>query len=151
MLRIPPSANRLRLITIVYGMVAFFWLSVEDNNTWVVTLFGLALAVLLTTRTVFQHFSGKIIGSHYIFPGFFLVGMLMGLGTSIATIGLMFIKNALHSHLFPDYPLAHMLAILERAPIWGLAGGFLGLSLSFAWLALRRKIDGGSSDEQSRS
>jgi hypothetical protein len=144
MLRIPTFDNRLRLITITYGIVTFFWLSIEDNGVWAVTVFGLALALLLTIRAVMQKLTGKIIPSHWLLPGLALVGAMIGLGTSIATTALMLMKNALHSHLFPDYPPAQMLAILERAPVWTLAGGLIGLSLSFIWLALRREIDRGS-------
>jgi hypothetical protein len=50
----------------------------------------------------------------------------------------MFFKNARHSHLYPDYPPEQLLAMLGRAPIWMLAGAFLGLSLGLGWLALRR-------------
>jgi hypothetical protein len=48
----------------------------------------------------------------------------------------MFFKNARHGHLFPDYTLEMMLAMLSRAPAWAIAGGLFGLSLGLGWLAL---------------
>jgi len=151
MLHIPNPRQRMRWLTILYGLTAFFWLSVEDNAVWPVAIFGLFLASLLAARTLFDRVGGKTItGRHAPILGL-LIGALIGMGTSVTTAGLMLLKNALHSHLFPDYPPGQMIALLERAPVWALAGGLAGLGFSFAWIALRREISGYSDGEQSYS
>jgi lysylphosphatidylglycerol synthetase-like protein (DUF2156 family) len=66
-----------------------------------------------------------------------LMGILTGVGASLFTAGLMLFKNVRHSHIYLDFPAGLMGAILERAPVWMIAGGLLGLGIGLAWLALQ--------------
>jgi hypothetical protein len=121
-----------------YGLVLFLWFTPEDNQVWPVTLLGWGMAGLIIFMTLVNKLGGRQIPMRYAAPVGTVLGVLIGLGSSIATAGLMFFKNALHAHLFFDYPTPMMLAILERAPYWGLAGGLAGLGAALAWLALRQ-------------
>jgi hypothetical protein len=137
-LRLPERGRRVRLITIFYGILVFFWFSPEDDSILTVTILGTGLALLLVVRSILSKFGGKRIPIHWVVPGIGLSGALIGLGGSVLTALLMLLKNARHSHLFPDYPPEVMLATLERAPVWALAGAMTGLGLGLAWLALRQ-------------
>lgn len=121
-----------------YGLLLFLWFTPEDNQVWPVTLLGWGMAGLAVFMTLVNKLGGRPIPARYIAPLTLVLGVLVGLGSSIATAGLMFFKNALHAHLFFDFPTPMMLAILERAPYWGLAGGLAGLGAALAWLALRQ-------------
>jgi hypothetical protein len=59
------------------------------------------------------------------------MGGMVGAGSAALTATFMFLKTAIHSHLYPDYPIGIMLAMLERIPAWGIVGVLLGLCL---WL-----------------
>jgi hypothetical protein len=121
-----------------YGLVLFLWFSPEDNQVWPVTLLGAGMAALFAYLIVVNKLGGKLIPARYFLVGAPLLGILVGMGASVSTTGLMFFKNALHAHLFLDYPAPMLLAMLERAPIWGAAGGFCGLGAVLMWLLLRR-------------
>ncbi|MBZ0282326.1 MAG: hypothetical protein K8L97_16410 [Anaerolineae bacterium] len=126
----------LRRLMLLYGLLVFAWLSPEDNLVWPPVVLGLGLVLLLVIRWVMKTLRGRALAPREILLGAPLFGLLIGLGTSISAAGLMFFKNALHAHIFLDFPPLLMLAILERAPAWGLAGALAGLGLAFGWLVL---------------
>ena len=134
---IPRAGRWSRLIALGLGISLFFWLSLEDTTTWPVIMYGLALSLLIILLVTLDKLGGKVVAVRYILPLSTGLGILVGLGTSVAVAGLMFFKNARHGHLFPDYPAEMMIAVLQRGPGWALAGGFIGLSLALGWLALR--------------
>lgn len=139
MMRLPLPGRRTRLIALAYGMALFLWLSVEDDAVWPVTGFGLGLASLIIVLTLLDKLGGRVISVRRIPLAGMLLGALIGLATSLITAGLMFFKNAVHAHIFPDYPPGLMLSMIERAPVWSLAGGLLGLGLAWVWLALPKE------------
>lgn len=134
MLRLPRPGRRARLAGLGTGAALLLWLSVEDNHVWPAALLGAALAVLLVTLTLLHHLGGRDLPARRVVPGAALLGVAAGLAASIVAAGLMLFKNAMHAHLFPDYPPGLLLAILERAPVWAVAGGLAGLGLAFGWL-----------------
>jgi hypothetical protein len=146
MLQLPKPNRRFRLFIIGYGLVLFIWFTPEDNHVWPATVLGLGMAALLVIWNVLSKLGGKIVPRQYVVLGAVLLGVMVGAGTSVATAGLMFFKNALHAHLFVDYPTPLLLAVLERAPAWGLAGGLAGLGAALAWLSLKQDIHESSHD-----
>jgi hypothetical protein len=140
-MRLPRPGRWLRWLMLGYGVAVFIWLAVEDVSTWPVTVFGWALALLISVLITLDKLGGRRLAARRapLLSGF--VGLTVGLGSSVAVTVLMFFKNARHGHLFPDYPPGMMLAMLERAPVWAAAGGLIGLGLGLGWLALRRGHD----------
>jgi hypothetical protein len=138
MFKIPVRSRGLRWLALGYGLIVFLWLSPEDTRIAPVVMLGLGLSALLVILTITGSLGGRQIPALYVIPGGLALGAITGVGTAITTTGLMLIKNGLHAHFFLDYPPNLMLAILERAPIWGIAGGLIGLSLAFIWLALSK-------------
>ncbi len=128
-MRLPSTGRWPQRLALIYGAALFLWFSVEDNTVWPVTLFGLGLAMLIMGLTTLGKIGQKVIPVRALLPLAAWFGGLTGLGTSIATAGLMFFKNALHAHVFLDFPPGLMLAILERAPVWGAVGMLVGCGL----------------------
>jgi hypothetical protein len=136
-MRIPIRGRRARWLTLVYGLLLFLWLSPEDNQVWPVAVLGWGLAALTIIMTLVGRIGGQMIPNRYLLPGAGLLGALIGLGASLAAVALMLFKNAMHAHLFLDFPPGLMIATLERAPVWALAGALAGLGLGLAWLAVK--------------
>jgi hypothetical protein len=139
-MHLPQPGRRSRWLALAYSLAVFIWLSVEDLTIWPVTLFGSIGALLIVSLTVLSKMGGRFITARHLPLLVGLLGLVVGLGSSITVTALMFFKNARHAHVFPDYPVDLMLATLVRAPVWAVAGGLLGLSLGLGWLALRREI-----------
>lgn len=137
MIQIPTPNRRIRFMVMGYGLVLFLWFTSEDNQVLPVTLLGWGMAALVVFMTLVNKLGGRQIPARYTIPVGLALGALVGLGSGVATAAFMFFKNALHAHLFFDFPAPMMLAILERAPYWGLAGGLAGLGTALAWAALK--------------
>ena len=138
MIRWPERGRRSRWLLLVYGIIAFLWLSLEDVTLGPVIMIGASGAILIVILTSFDKLGGRSIALWRLPLLTLLLGSLSGLGASLWITALMFFKNARHGHLYPDYPLERMLAMLARGPAWALAGALIGLSLGLAWLALRK-------------
>jgi len=136
-MKLPARGRKARWLAIVYGLILFLWLNPEDYSVWPVTLLGTVLSALIIVLWTLGKIGGKEVSTRMMLPGAILLGATIGIGASVITAALMFFKNARHAHLFLDFPPGQMLAILERAPIWGLAGGLTGLALALIWLALK--------------
>ncbi|MBX3081092.1 MAG: hypothetical protein KF716_05620 [Anaerolineae bacterium] len=127
---IPPYPRRLTLITVLFGIIVFVWLS-PDEQGWLVIPLGIGMAALVAAHAVFR--LGSRLGRRPI-PvrwwrlGVVALGALIGAGSTLTTALLMLFKSGLHQHVFPDYPLIVILGILERAPAWSLAGALIGLA-----------------------
>jgi hypothetical protein len=136
-MRLPTRGKQFRNIALLYGVILFLWIPVEDFQTLPVVIFGTGLAQMLLLNWILGRLGGKTIPLRYLPIAAALVGAVAGLGAVIATVGLMFFKTSLHAHVFPDYLPTQMLAMLERAPLWTLAGVFVGVGVSMLALALR--------------
>jgi hypothetical protein len=122
----------LRWLSILVGLCVFLWLGVEDTHTLPVALLGSAAALCAVLMWVasqggFQALSGSPA------VGLVLMGGLVGALAALTTTVLMFVKTAWHSHIALDYPPLMMLAMLERAPVWALAGVFVGAAAAALW------------------
>lgn len=140
-MHLPRPGPRSRMLAVGYGIILFFWLSIEDTALWPVIVLGTGAAVLISVLLILDKMGGRWLPAHRVPPGLSLAGAISGLGAGLAVAVLMFFKNARHAHVFPDYPTAMMLAVLERSPIWAVAGGLIGLSLGLGWLGLRGTDD----------
>ena len=145
MLTLPRRGRRARLVAVIYGVIVFVWLSPEDFTVWPVVVLGGGLAGLTITLWLMGRLGGRTLSARWVTLGGVLWGAAIGLGTSLTAVALMFFKDALHAHLFPDYPPGLMLAILRRAPFWTLAGALAGLGLVLVWLAARGNSAQGAS------
>lgn len=139
MLHIPAGGRKTRWLILFYGMAVFLWLGPEDTSIIPVTLLGGGLSALIVFVWTLHKAGGSAIPARWVPVIAMVLGGATGLGASAFTVGLMFFKNARHAHVFLDYPVGLMLAIVERAPVWAAAGGLLGLAVSLLWLARREQ------------
>lgn len=130
------AMSQLRWLTIGVGIACFLWLSTEDTSSVLVTMLGIGMAFSVVWRWLLKLPPHRLSASMGLVTGA-LAGSLLGVGSAVAITLLMFVKTAWHSHEFPDFPALMMLAMLERAPWWGLAGAFQGLAIMLVWQPTR--------------
>lgn len=135
----------MRLVAVGYGLVMLLWLSLEDTHTEPVALLGTGFALLSVAGWLIGQYGGVSLAARLWMPGAVLVGALTGAGAALMTTLLMFFKTAQHSHVFPDYPLPMMLAMLQRLPVWGVAGALIGLGVVLIAWSVRASTSSGAS------
>jgi hypothetical protein len=122
----------LRWLSIFVGVGIFLWLSVEDTHTLPVALLGSAAALCSVLLWVASQGGLRALGPSPALALILMGGLIGALGVLTTTV-LMFAKTAWHSHITPDYPPLMMLAMLERAPAWALAGMCVGAAAAALW------------------
>src|SRR5262245_55702055 len=125
MLKVPRYPRLLTVITLIYGMFTFFWLSAEDS-VWLVSLLGLIFALLSVIHAVFRVASTRTFRPRVWIPGLIILGALVGAGGIVATMLIMLIKTSLHGHIYPDYPFPLISGMAERLVAWTTAGALVG-------------------------
>jgi hypothetical protein len=133
---LPPRVKHLRTLLIVCGILVFIWSSAEDNRVLPAVLLGLFCSVSLMLWWMSGWYGNKTLSPRNVLLVAALFGGGIGLNTSLITTLLMFLKNVRHAHLFPDYPLPLMAAVVELAPLWGAAGILFGFGIFALWWAL---------------
>ncbi|QPC84863.1 hypothetical protein G4Y79_10980 [Phototrophicus methaneseepsis] len=133
MVRVPQITLGWRLLTLAWGAVIFSWLMVEDDRVASVVVIGLGGVLLVVATNMMQRYGGQILRQRDYAALLTVMGLFVGGGSAASAAALMFLKTALHSHIYPDYPVGLMLAMLARIPAWGAAGALLGFSV---WLLL---------------
>ena len=95
-MRLPTRGKQFRNIALLYGVVVFLWIPVEDFQTLPVVIFGTGLALLMLLGWVLGKLGGKTIPLRYLPIAAALVGAVAGLGAVVATVALMFFKTSIH-------------------------------------------------------
>lgn len=129
------SAPRLlRIAVILLGAVVLFWLSIEDQNEGWALLLALFLSFLIAIVLYLRLGDGRL--------GFFLIpvlGALSGLLVPVLAVLLMVVKIGLHGHGEPDFSIAQVSEVLQRIPIWIVAGLLIGVGVA-VWQATKAKL-----------
>lgn len=124
---LPKRPIWLAPLTMVVGVLVFFWLGTEDNSVQSAVLYGLGVASLSVAHV--QYRLPKLLQLRRR-PRFALLGAIVGLSAALFATLLMLLKTALHAHLFPDYSLPLIAAMTARAPVWAVAGALMGLGIA---------------------
>jgi drug/metabolite transporter (DMT)-like permease len=119
----------LALATLLTGVVAFVWLSLEENSLWSVLVLGGACTALSLLHAHYAYALGTRFQRAVRTA---LIGGLLGGGTALAALCLMFLKTATHAHIVPDYSLEQMLGMAMRVPVWTAAGILLGAAVTLS-------------------
>lgn len=133
-LMIPP--HRPRLVFVAFGVyvTTLLWLGIEDTSLLPPILLALGLTVSVGYRMLLYLRGGHVYEWKKAITGGMLLGALGGFGTTVVTVLLMFLKTAMHSHAYPDYPPQVMAAVFMRAPAWTATGALVGLGIVLLWI-----------------
>ena len=135
-MEVPPKFRGLKWLTIVVGVYAVVWLSLEGAIGQVILLaVGLALlgAGYLAQRLV----GGRelSVSQWLLFAG--ALGAMAGLTCGLLVLALMAIKTGLHGH-GPEFTVSQIERAVAQVPLWTLSGIIAGLGLGLLVLAFRR-------------
>jgi hypothetical protein len=122
------------------GVGGFFWIGYEDRSTLGPILFGGLVTSALSLQVVARFLSGTTERATGPTFSYLLLGLSAGaLAMPLAALS-MLVKVSLHGHVPPDFSAAQVLTVLERTPVWSVAGALAG---SAAVLAGKIRSDQG--------
>lgn len=129
-----------RHLIVIAGVAILLWSGVEDGDARAVSALGALTAAGLTLALLNRKRGGSRPQQCDALAGAALAGATVGTLSALSATLLMLFKNLRHAHVFPDFPPAMMMGMLERLPAWALAGALAGLGLGILlrlWAALR--------------
>jgi hypothetical protein len=133
-MRIPPPQLWTRWIVVLWALLLFYWLGLEDDTLWPVVILGMGSSLLLLMQAVQGRYGGQQITRKLLPYWAALVGAIIGLGGGLCTAALMLFKNVRHAHILPDYPVEIIGAVLGLMPIWAIAGAMIAASIALLWI-----------------
>ena len=125
----PATYRYCRHILVVTGIAILVWSGLEDSDALAVTILGGVAAAASTMFLLSTRLPRLLVNARNRLPIAALAGLWAGGLTAVITQALMLFKNVRHGHINPDYPPQMILAILERLPLWVLAGGLAGIGI----------------------
>lgn len=114
----------------VAGLVWFFWIGYEDRGLVSVLIVSALIAVPVGIEA-YVRWRVKL-GTSFqqsALRGAF-AGTLSGALVGIIGILIALMKVSLHQHVIPDFSSGDILALLNRIPVWSIAGLLIGSSLA---------------------
>lgn len=125
--------RKLRLWSFTLGVIILLWLPVEDLSArW--TLLFAAFIACLAAAWVWATLSGQA-SSPWLLP---VAGLAGGAAVTPLALLLMAFKSGLHGHGQLDFTPGQVSAVLERWPVWIIAGVLLGSGIAI-WIVLKRE------------
>jgi len=126
-MQIPERIPGLKAATILLGLYAAAWITLEGALSQVIVL-AAAVAVVTT-----GHLLQKYLGGHRLPAGRWLAltaaaGFSIGLATGVLTVVFMALTTGLHAH-GPEFTPAEIAWVFRQIPLWTVAGLLLGLGL----------------------
>ncbi len=119
-------ARWLRNTGLLIGLALLIWLPFEDTSTTWVVGFATLLCAWGTANLILRFEPRWRPGSISFLFGYALLGLLGGLSMSLVGLFLMAFKSGVHGHGQPDFVPGQVSFLLERTPLWGLAGLLIG-------------------------
>ncbi|HLC05203.1 MAG TPA: hypothetical protein VJK02_19385 [Anaerolineales bacterium] len=138
MIRIPDLRWVVRYAWMIAAPTAFFWIAYEDRSPS--TVMGLSAIVCAAFAvTAIARWRGGILAER---RRWLLETMGVGLATGAlvapVAVVLILVKISLHSHGTPDFTTSDIAQVMNRLPVWALAGVLCGEALGLIGVAFSR-------------
>lgn len=113
----------LRTAGLLLGAAILLWLPFEDTGIRWVVLFAGAISALLAAGVLQK----RALSGWPSWMSHPLTGLLAGAAVTPIAFLLMALKSGVHGHGAPDFTPQQVTSLLNSTPLFGLAGGIIGL------------------------
>lgn len=136
-MKVPPHIPGLKWLTVIVGLYAVAWLSLEGA---LIQILPLALGLALLGA---GYLARRMLGGRELSPGWWLLvssglGATTGFACGLLALALMAIKTGLHGH-GPEFTAAEIEWVVSQIPLWTLSGMVAGLGLGLLAMSLGRR------------
>lgn len=135
-MEVPEKIRGLKWLTIIVGLYAVVWLSLEGAPGQVIAL-AVGLAMLAAGYLTQRLLGGRelTVSQWLLFAG--SLGAATGLACALLTLFLMAIKTGLHGH-GPEFTTSQIEWVVGQIPLWTVTGTIAGLGVGLLVLAMKK-------------
>jgi hypothetical protein len=126
-MHIPAKIPGLNFITVLMGIYAAIWISLE-GALWRVMVMGVGVTAVSLLHLLQKYGGGRLISWPHWLGLTAVIGLLFGLGSSLLTLVFMAVKTGLHAH-GPEFTLQEIEWVSQQTPLWAAVGLLIGLGL----------------------
>lgn len=127
---LPQSSWPKKIAWAVAGLVWFFWIGYEDRGLVAVLIVAAVIAVPVGFEAYVRWRVKLGVSFRQSTLRGALAGTLSGALVGIIAILIALMKVSLHQHVPPDFSSGDILGLLNRIPVWSIAGLLIGSSLA---------------------
>lgn len=126
-MKIPSRIPYFKTAHAATALLAFVWMALEGDLRWDLFL-ALALVMLALGHLAIRYLGGRTMTVGRFVALSTAAGIACGFGVVLLTLFLMILKTGIHAH-GPEYTSQEITWVWAQLPIWGGAGGLVGLGL----------------------
>jgi hypothetical protein len=126
-MQIPTKIPSLNFITVLMGIYAVIWISLE-GLLWREIILGVGVTAVSLLHLLQKYGGGHVVSLAKWVGATATLGLLLGLGSSLLTLVFMAVKTGLHAH-GPEFTLQEIQWVSRQIPLWAVAGLLIGISL----------------------
>jgi len=126
-MQVPERIPGLKAATILLGLYAAVWISLEGALSQVVVM-GAGVAAVAAGHLLQKYLGGRRLPVSRWLVVMAATGLSTGLSSSVLTLIFMAVKTGLHAH-GPEFTPAEIAWVLNQIPLWTIAGLLAGLGL----------------------
>lgn len=138
MIRIPDLRWTARSAWVVTGLAWFVWLAYEDRSLGTVIGLSAVICLAFALTAVERWRGGKKAERRRWLLESMGIGLVTGALVAPVAVVLILIKISLHSHGTPDFTTGDIAEVMNRLPVWSLAGTLCGEALGLLGAMLGR-------------
>lgn len=132
-MKIPRAIPYFKLIVAIVGIFAAVWMILE-GALWRDMALAVMILALGAAMLIVRRWGGQILPVERGVTLFMAAGLSCGIGFVLLTFFFMALKTGLHAH-GPEYTPADIMWVWNQLPVWGGAGGLIGLGAGLLLLA----------------
>lgn len=129
MIQIPDLKWVVRSAWVVAAPAWFLWLAYEDRNLSTVIGMSAVICAAFGLTWFSKWRGGKLAGRRRWLLESMGIGLLAGTLVAPVAVLLILLKISLHSHGTPDFTTSDIAEVMNRLPVWALAGILCGEAL----------------------
>jgi hypothetical protein len=127
MIHMPMKIPGLRPLTVLWGIYAAVWITLE-GALWRVIVMGVGVTAVATATLIQKYMGGKRLPAWKWMGVTAVTGLAIGFFSAILTLVFMAVKTGLHAH-GPEFRPQEISWLIQQIPFWTTGGFLAGLGV----------------------
>jgi hypothetical protein len=126
-MQIPAQIPGLKLLTVLTGIYAALWISLE-GRVWRVVVMAVGVTAVSLLHLLQNKLGGRAVSLWQWLGITAVLGLCLGGGSGLLTLVFMAVKTGIHAH-GPEFTLSQIQWVSQQTPLWVIVGLLTGIGL----------------------